>query len=70
MKNKRMQTQEEKEIKENIYNQIYEKMKKFNLRTCVIIEMYEQSIFFSIKELNKMLLWNKEQFNDWFEKTL
>ena len=70
MKNQRMETQEEKEIKENIYNQIYERMKNFNLRSCVIIEMWEQAIFFNISELNKMLLWNKEQFNYWYEETI
>lgn len=56
--------------KEIIYNQIYERMEKFNLRSCVIIELWEQSIFFSIKQLNKMLRWNKEQFNNWFEDTI
>ena len=56
--------------KEEIYNKIYEKMKTLNLRSCLIMELWEQSIFYKTEELRKMIDWNTDQFNDWFEETL
>jgi len=56
--------------KENLYNKIYEKMKTLNLRSCLIMELWEQSIFYTCEELTKMINWNTDQFNDWYEETL
>ena len=56
--------------KEKLYNQIHEKMKSLNIRSCVKMELWEQSIFYKTEELRKMIDWNTDQFNDWFEETL
>jgi len=57
-------------IREELQDQIYEKMKTLKLRTCVFMEIYDQGNIFKLSELRKMIDWNTDQFNDWFEETL
>ena len=55
------------ECRENLRNKIFDHMEKLKIPEFIITEFWELEVFYSIKYLQKMLMWTPYEFDLWYE---
>ena len=55
------------EYRENVRNKVLGRMEKLRIPNFIVEEFLELEVFYSIKYLQKMLMWTPYEFNLWYE---
>ena len=55
------------ECRENLKNKVFCHMDKLKLPDFIVEEFWELEVFYSVKYLEKMLMWTPYEFNLWYE---